>query len=560
MGYGHAGQAFTLAFLASLRELTFTVFMTKPDFSRREFLTLAGLLALAPALRYLPAAQPAAQGERPNIIVIINDALCAFHLNTYGYPRNTSPNLDRFAAHATVFHNHHSAGNFTTPSTASLFTGLYPWTHRAFNLNSLVVPAERPHNLFAPLHEQYHIAAFTQNVFVDTLLYQFEEYIASHPGLDSFSRAGHTFYNHLFPNDAIYGMKGYDQLLFKREEAHGSLLASLLNDLAVQANQRLQSQSVTDLYPAGLPRLANTDVYYMLGEVMAGVTGLLTNLPQPNFTYIHLLPPHAPYAPARAYQALFDDGWSPPPKKKHRLAAGVAQPRLDAQRRTYDQFIANIDDEFGRLLQTIENAGLLENSYIFYTSDHGEIFERGAAGHSMPLLFEPNIRVPLFVHAPGQQQRQDVHALTSNVDLLPTFLYLAGLPPAEWAAGRALPGLGGAENAPERDVFVVEAKANAAQQPLRKASLALIRWPYKLVHYLGYRYYSDNYELYDLQNDPEELQNLYPDHPMAAELQAELDAAAAEADKPYVALTPNPSPGGGGESAPPPPSGEGAGG
>jgi arylsulfatase A-like enzyme len=344
-------------------------------------------------------------------------------------------------------------------------------------------------------------------------------------------------------------MKGYDQLLFKGNEAHGSLFASILNDLGTQINQHLQSRSYTDVYPDGLPRLANTDVYYVLSEVLSGVTRMLAALPQPNFTYIHLLPPHAPYAPARAYQELFDDGWAPPPKKKHRLAAGVSEDRMNAQRRQYDQFVANIDAELGHLLDGLEAAGLMENSYIVFTSDHGEIFERGAVGHPNALIFEPNIRVPLLVHTPGQRQRADIHALTSNVDLLPTFLHLAGLPPAEWAVGQVLPGLGGA-NDPQRSIYVVEARNNPAQQPLKKASLGLIRWPYKLVHYLGYRSYSDEFEMYDLQNDPDELHNLYPDHPLAAEMKAELYEQATRADAPYVgkALAPNPAPhDGGGE-------------
>ena len=60
-----------------------------------------------------------------------------------------------FAARATVYHNHHSAGNFTTPSTASLFTSTYPWTHRAINLSSLISPAVRPQNLFRLLDDAY---------------------------------------------------------------------------------------------------------------------------------------------------------------------------------------------------------------------------------------------------------------------------------------------------------------------------------------------------------------------------------------------------------------------
>jgi uncharacterized sulfatase len=164
----------------------------------------------------------------------------------------------------------------------------------------------------------------------------------------------------------------------------------------------------------------------------------------------------------------------------------------------------------------------LDTSYLILTSDHGELFERGASGHSTPLVFEPVIHVPLIISAPGQRQRQDIHALTSNVDLLPSLLKIAGLPLPDWCEGQPLPGLGG-EKTSGRDVFVVEAKANPAYQPLHKATVALIRDQYKLVHYLGYKSYSDAYEFYDLGIDPEELQNIYPDHPAARELQADLD-------------------------------------
>ena len=120
-------------------------------------------------------------------------------------------------------------------------------------------------------------------------------------------------------------------------------------------------------------------------------------------------------------------------------------------------------------------------------------------------------------------------------------LQIAGLPLPDWCEGQPLPALAGApaaDPASSRDVFVVEAKANPAYEPLHKATLVLIRDQYKLVHYLGYKYYSDAYELYDLENDPEELQNLYPDHPAARELQAELDSAA-RARQPALHLSPD---------------------
>ncbi|MFC2053524.1 sulfatase [Chloroflexota bacterium] len=507
----------------------------KSKLSRRGFLKLASAFSLMPFLDAMPATGPKrlAQGnDLPNVIIILFDALSAFNLSLYGYPRATSPNLERFAARANVYHAHHSAGNFTTPSTASLFTGTYPWTHRAFTLNSLISAPVTPYNVFRLLEDVYHQAAFTQNIFADTLLYQFESYLYHHQGLDSFSLAGHTFYNHLFNNDAIHGLKSYDQFLFKRAEAHGSLFLSILNDLSIQLPNRIQAQKFNEIHPNGLPRLANTDVYFLFEQIMDGVMGMLDESLVPSFVYLHLLPPHSPYAPTRQFQGMFDDGWTPTPKKRHPLSNRVPDERLNERRQMYDEFIANLDMELGRLLDHMQQIGLLDNSYVIMTSDHGEFFERGVHGHFTRLLFEPVIRVPLLISTPGQSERNDISALTSNVDLLPTLMHIAGLPIPDWSEGQALPGLGGDET-PDRSVYVVEAKKNPAYKPLKKATIALLKGQYKLIHYLGYRDYDDEYEFYDLQNDPDELENLYPSHPIARELQVELDQKLQEVNQPF---------------------------
>jgi arylsulfatase A-like enzyme len=167
------------------------------------------------------------------------------------------------------------------------------------------------------------------------------------------------------------------------------------------------------------------------------------------------------------------------------------------------------------------------------TSDHGEFFERGVHGHSNSLLFEPVIRVPLLISAPGQRERKDISLLTSNIDLLPTQMHIAGLPIPDWCEGQVLPGLGGDET-PDRSAYVVEAKKNPADQPLEKVTIALLKGQYKLIYYLGYRDYDDEYEFYDLQNDPDELENLYPSHPIARELQVELDQKLQEVNQPYL--------------------------
>jgi choline-sulfatase len=211
---------------------------------------------------------------------------------------------------------------------------------------------------------------------------------------------------------------------------------------------------------------------------------------------------------------------------------------LDQQRREYDEYIAYADAEFGRLYDLMAQGGILDNTYVVVTSDHGEIFERGIRGHVTPVLYEPVIRVPLLISRPGQQQREDVYTPTSSVDLVPTLLHTFGQRVPDWCEGQVLPKFGGTESGDGRSVFVVEAKSNPKSAPLRIGTVAVIRDRHKLVQYSGYKGYEDTCELYDLANDPEEMEDLYAsERRVAADLQDELRERLQEVNQPYLGTT-----------------------
>jgi hypothetical protein len=95
---------------------------------------------------------------------------------------------------------------------------------------------------------------------------------------------------------------------------------------------------------------------------------------------------------------------------------------------------------------------------------------------------------------------------------MPTLLHLSGLKIPEWCEGEVLPSLGGKENT-DRFIFAIEAKENSAFNPIKKGTLSITNWPYKLINYRGYSGLEDNNELFDLENDPEELNNLVKKKP-----------------------------------------------
>jgi arylsulfatase A-like enzyme len=218
----------------------------------------------------------------------------------------------------------------------------------------------------------------------------------------------------------------------------------------------------------------------------------------------------------------------------HPLSEGFSATLLDRQRVEYDEYVAHTDAEFGRLFDFMDQQGILDSSYVILTSDHGEMFERGALGHGAPLLHEPVIRIPLLLSRPGQQHREDVHTHTSSVDVLPTLLAAVRQPVPDWCEGHVLPfGNSGPSNR-DRSIFALEAIQSPAHRPLSVGTMVLIRGEYKLSYYFGYDKVADHYELYNLANDPDELKDLYPNgDSVAAKLRSELQDKLQEVDRPY---------------------------
>lgn len=161
------------------------------------------------------------------------------------------------------------------------------------------------------------------------------------------------------------------------------------------------------------------------------------------------------------------------------------------------------------------------------------MIERGVHGHVTPLLYEPVIHIPLLISAPGQVSRKDVHTPSVNIDLLPTLLHIAGREIPDWCIGQVLPGFDDRAD-PQRSLFAIEAKTSSAFAPLKKATVAMHKGGFKLISYFGYRGFEEAYELYDIENDPEELEELSAGKPAEfAPMKEELLDNLADANRPY---------------------------
>jgi arylsulfatase A-like enzyme len=511
----------------------------KNRISRRDFLKLMGVLPLSAFESRLVPSSPSVQAGNPqNVIILVYDAFSAYNISLYGYQRETTPNLARLAERAVVYHNHYAGGNFTTPGTASLLTGALPWTHRAFAHNAGVADSYVSKNIFAAFQNHYRLA-YTHNPWVTSILKQFRE------NLDDLIKRNTLFLKNdiiiptLFEEDEDIATVSWLRAVRRMDDGYAySLFLSLLYE---EYDRYLESKykQLKKFYPRGIPGLT-ADSYFLLETATDYFCEKIPALLQPFLSYLHFLPPHDPYSTHRDFHGRFkDDGWEPALKPEDKLLfKDEESPQRAKQKRThYDEFILYVDREFGRLFDCLERAGVLENTWLILTSDHGEMFERGVIGHTTPLLYEPVVRIPLMVFEPGRKARLDVHTLTSAVDILPTLLHLTGHAPADWTEGLVLPPYADAGSGGERSVYAVEARKNGKYAPLNIATTVLVRHGYKLVYFFGYDELDgeERIELYDLQADPEELHDLSASkRETTNELLNELRGKLAEANKPYL--------------------------
>jgi arylsulfatase A-like enzyme len=169
--------------------------------------------------------------------------------------------------------------------------------------------------------------------------------------------------------------------------------------------------------------------------------------------------------------------------------------------------IKSVDDNIGRLLDYLDSTGLSENTLVIYTSDQG--FYLGEHGwFDKRFMYEPSFRTPLIIRWPGRVPANSVNTdLVQNIDFAPTILSAAGIPaPPEMQGMSLLPVFEGKRNAWRDALYYHYYEFPNIHMVKRHYGIRTER--YKLIHF----YYDvDEWELYDLQQDPDELNNVYAD-------------------------------------------------
>ena len=236
---------------------------------------------------------------------------------------------------------------------------------------------------------------------------------------------------------------------------------------------------------------------------------------QPFLLFVHYFDPHAPYVPPDEYVWRFHSLDRPTTERMDQLAlrygAAAAMVAENAIRR-YDGEVAFTDREIGRLLKALDRAGLADRTLVVITADHGEgLMDHGYLLHGLD-LHEESVRVPLLFRWRGTiPAGLSFPEPVELVDLAPTILELVGI---DWRS-KGLPGQslapalrGGAGLDPDRPVYLYRRRFETERlEGIRlqgeQYGIRVGKWKYIESPELG------RVELYDLERDPRELENLF---------------------------------------------------
>ncbi len=413
-------------------------------------------------------------GERPpgpNILLITVDTLRADHLGAYGYPRDTSPHIDRLAREGVLFLQAVTQWPKTSPSFASMFTSTYGRTNGLIRLTR-----QRVADHFVLLAEllrnaRYQTAAVVANGNLGKV-FNF------HQGFDTYVEVWKEP-GHRDSGEAQYVSRHAISWLKREGRKQPFFLWLHSNDphARYEPPGQFHEMFVGDEYYEGSRRVPlNPGRDQNIGGI-----------------------------PARSHLGQRDE--------------------VDYYIAQYDAEIRFTDEQIGAVMRALEDLGLGENTIVILAADHGEslgehnyYFEHGR------FAYDSCARVPLIIRAAALgEPGQVVESPVELIDVVPTILELVGLPPHPEAEGKSLvPLVAGDEATASRwaYAFTEAGYRNDYQRAIRTTRWKLIYIPDPATQAIMQ---GRSFELYDIVNDPGETQNLIDLHPeVAKKLKAEL--------------------------------------
>jgi len=333
--------------------------------------------------------QPGA--HTPNVLWIVADTLRADHMSCYGYNRPTTPEIDKWAKRGITFEMARSAAPWTLPSHVTMFTGLWPSQHGA--------RVDRPYHGPSPTVAEYLRAR-------------------------GYATAG--IVSNVRMCNVVYGVgRGFDTFVDYPCNQEISLRAAIIN-CALGASVMEVANRLQLPVPRPFPFYLRPDARAItkqgrqwLDVVQRRNQTIGSGARRPFFLFLNMMDVHGPFVPSSSATGKFWTGPIPPMSLSVPECGWVAQRELDRatpearpERRQellkvsrrlvdlYDECLSGLDADLGRFLDGLQSAGMLENTWVVITGDHGEHFgEHNQFGHGSSLYNELT-HVPLILIPP----------------------------------------------------------------------------------------------------------------------------------------------------------------
>ena len=458
--------------------------------------------------------------DRPNILFIMSDDHAAHAISAYGSRVNETPNLDRLAKAGMRFDNCFAVNSICSPSRATILTGKYS------HLNG--VPTFNRFDGSQPTVAKYLQAAGYYTCMIG------KWHLGSDPtGFDRWS---------ILPGQGVY----HDPQFIDSAGRHviKGYVTDVITDLAIDylKNRPKDKPFFLMCHHKAPHRSWDPDEKHRalfasrhipepptLRDDYATRTDAIRECRQKVFDDLtrrdlKLEPPAGLTGPARnAWLAVKPVEVETVVDGKQQKLSGEALNAWKYQRYMQDYLacVQSVDDNVGRLLDWLDQNGLSRNTLVIYTSDQG--FFLGDHGlYDKRFMYEASVRMPFLVRWPGVTKPGSVQAsLAINPDFAPTFMALAGLPvPADMQGRSLIPLLKGQAPADWRTSFYYRYYHDPGDHNTR-AHYGVRTATHKLIGF----WKKDQWEMFDLVKDPDEMHNLYADpaqQATVAKLKAEL--------------------------------------
>ncbi|MFE4469040.1 sulfatase [Leifsonia sp. NPDC056824] len=450
--------------------------------------------------------------RRPNVVMILTDDHASHAIGAYGSVVNATPRIDEIARRGALFQNCFVTNSLCSPSRASILTGTYSHVNGVTTL-------ETPIDASQPTFVSQLKAAGYRTAIVG------KWHMGHGPGHDP---EGFDYW------DVLVGSEG-------QGEYWDPLFLSAAGERTVPG---YATDIITDLALSWLDSLEGDDPWCVL---------------------IYHKAPHRPWEPREGSRprteavplpATFDDDYATRSASARRAAMRIAEHLAledlkasppdglgyeDAAVWKYQRFMEDyldcvqaVDENVGRVIDWLDERGRFDDTLLMYASDQG--FFLGDHGwFDKRLMYEESLRMPLVLSLPSRVKAGTVHdGIVTNVDWAQTILDAAGVEPASRMQGRSFWGdVVSSPSSPPADGMYYRYWEHDDSSHRAPAHYGYRTRTHKLIYFYndglglagtGHFTYPPEWELYDLERDPEEVRNVYWE-PEYAEVRAELTAA-----------------------------------